>query len=60
MLSCAYCSMQLYSDPEGKGKILGGCVTVAGWGQHHDVWGHWHEKSRCLTDSNPLSPDKAA
>ena len=53
-------TMQNCLDPENKGKILGGCATVAGWGQHFDVRGHFSNWAGCLTNTHPTSPDKAS
>ena len=52
-------TMQTCLDPEDRGKILGGCATVAGWGQQFDL-NHLYKYARCLTNTHPTSPDKAS
>ena len=39
-------------------KMLGGCVTVAGWGNRYSYHEMEDLMSNCMTDFNSLSPDK--
>ena len=43
-----------------KGKIKGGCATVAGWGNRYDHYGHNVKDSSCKTNFANKSPHKIA
>ena len=40
------------------GKILGGCATVAGWGNRYSQDDMDYYMSQCMTDFKGTSPDK--
>ena len=44
--------------PGGGNKILGGCATVAGWGNRYSTDDMHDNQASCMTDYSNLSPDK--
>ena len=44
--------------PGGGKKILGGCATVAGWGNRYSTEDMHDNQAQCMTDYSNLSPDK--
>ena len=44
--------------PGGGKKILGGCATVAGWGNRYSTEDMDDNQAKCMTDYSNLSPDK--
>ena len=44
--------------PGGGKKILGGCATVAGWGNRYSTEDMHDNQAKCMTDYSNLSPDK--
>ena len=44
--------------PGGGKKILGGCATVAGWGNRYSTDDMHDNQAKCMTDYSNLSPDK--
>ncbi len=46
------------SAPGGGTKILGGCATVAGWGNRYSTADMDDYQAQCMTDYSNLSPEK--
>lgn len=44
--------------PGGGKKILGGCATVAGWGNRYSTEDMHDNQAKCMTDYSNHSPDK--
>ena len=56
-ISAIFCELAPVHD-EARNKMLGGCATVAGWGNRYSKDEMEESDSSCTTDFSNTSPDK--